>query len=169
VAGLGAGLLTDHVAHVRADALSQRTLEGRLGLGERLGEVAQSGGLAPLLVTMGDPRGHRWHHARVLVTEDGAQGPLEMLQGLQERGARRLLRLAPPATATPQARRQRAQAPNVWRTALGGQAIEGDAHTALRLSTLGQSVALLPLVAGQQGEGEGRRESAPMGGGEGEL
>ena len=40
---------------------------------------------------------------------------------------------------------------NLWRTALGCQAIEGDDQPTLRCGNLGQSVALLPLVAGQQG------------------
>jgi hypothetical protein len=53
VAGLGAGLLTDQVAHVLAHALSQLTLEGRIGLGKRLGEVAQIVGLAQLMATVG--------------------------------------------------------------------------------------------------------------------
>ena len=52
-AGLGAGLLTDQVAHVLAHALSQLSLEGRIGLGERLGQVAQIVGLAQLMVTVG--------------------------------------------------------------------------------------------------------------------
>src|SRR4029453_4652847 len=85
VTGLGAGLLTDQVAYVLADALSQLTLEGRIGLGERPGGVGQVVGLAQLMVTMGEHRGHRWHQARLLVTEYGENGPLEMLQGLQER------------------------------------------------------------------------------------
>jgi hypothetical protein len=66
LAGLGAELRTDQVAHVLAYALSQLPLEGRIGRGERLGEVAQRVGLAPLMATVGEHCGHRWYQARLL-------------------------------------------------------------------------------------------------------
>src|SRR4030095_7907631 len=119
--------------------------------------------------TVGQPRGHRWHQARLLVTEHSENGPLEVLQWLQESFERRLILLAQPATAKRQSRRQLANAPNLWLTALRCQAIEGDDQTALRLGNLGQSVSLLPLVAGQQGGVGGLIKMAHMGCGDGEL
>src|SRR6516162_2783698 len=103
------------------------------------------------MAAVGEHRGYRWHQARLLVTEHGENGPLKVLQRLQESFERRLILLAQPATAQRQSCRQLANAPNLWLTALGCQAIEGDDQPALRLGNLGQSVALLPLVAGQQG------------------
>src|SRR5437899_2724149 len=82
-----------------------------------LGEVAQIVGLAQLMATVGEHRGHRWHQARLLVTEHGENGPLEVLQRLQESFERRLILLAQPATAKRQSRRQLANAPNLWLTA----------------------------------------------------
>src|SRR5207253_9788409 len=66
-----------------------------------------------------------------------------------ERG---LILLRKPATAQGDAAGEFTDEPNLWLTSLGRQAIEGDNQAALRCGNLGQVGAVLPLVAGQEGQ-----------------
>src|SRR3989442_8599362 len=150
LAGRCGGLLTEQVAHLLAHTLAQRTLACRLGLSERLSEVAQRVGLTELMATVGEHCGSRWHQARLLVTEHGEHGPLKVRERLQESVERRLILLAQPATSYGQATRQFADEPNLWLAPLGSHAVEGEDQTALVLGNLRQAVLVLPLMARQQ-------------------
>ncbi len=96
-------------------------------------------------------RGHGRYQARLLVAEHGQDGPLEVLQRFQKGFKRGLILLAEPATAQRQATGEFADAPNLGLAPLRSQAIEGHDQAALLLGNLGQAIAVLPLVAGQEG------------------
>ena len=65
VAGLPLGFLSEHVAYLLTHGLAQLTLEGRIGCGERLGEIPQIVGLTELMTAVGQGCGNGWHQARL--------------------------------------------------------------------------------------------------------
>ena len=151
LAGLPLGFLLEHVAHLLAHGFTQRTLEGRIGFGERLGQIPQIVDLTELMTAVGQDGGDGRYQARLFVAEDGQNRPLQVLQGGEERLERGLIQLSKLTTAQRQPCGQVAHKPNVRLAPLGREAIQGDDHAALLLGDLGQSPALLTLVAGQQG------------------
>src|SRR5260370_39539071 len=92
------------------------------------------------MAAVGSHRGYRWHQARLLVTAHGENGPLKVLERLQESFERRLILLAQPATSDGQATRQFADEPNVRLAPLGIQAVLGLDATALVLRHLPPSL-----------------------------
>ena len=74
VAGRRAGFLPDQVADLLAHGFAQRTLEGGIGLGQGLSQVAQIMGLTKLIATVGQDRGHSRDQALLLVAEHGQDG-----------------------------------------------------------------------------------------------
>src|SRR5258705_12902318 len=95
---------------------------------------------------------HRWYQARLFVAEHGQDGLLQGLERFQKGFACGLILLAEPTTAQRQATGEFADKPNLGLAPLRSQAVEGHDHAALLLGNLGQAIAVLPLVAGQEGQ-----------------
>jgi hypothetical protein len=97
--------------------------------------------------------------------------PFEVLQRFQKGCKRGLILLAEPATAQRHATGEFADAPQLRLASLRGQASQGHNHAALLLGNLGEAIAVLPLVASQEGQIDlliqianmGRREADPGG------
>ena len=168
VAGWPPGFLPDHVALLLAHGMAPCPLAGRIGCGERLGQMPQRVGLAELRMPVGQRRGAGRPSTRVLGTEPGPHRPLQVPQGREERLARGLVQLRQPTTTQRPPRGQVAHAPNVGLTSLGRETIQGDDQAALLLGDLGQTPVLLTLVAGQQGSISVLREIAHRGCGDGD-
>ena len=94
LAGLPPGFLPEHVAHLLAHGFAQLTLEGRIGCGERLGQIPQIVGLTELMTTVGQDRGYGRYQARLFVAEYGQNRPLQVLQGGEEGLERGLIQLS---------------------------------------------------------------------------
>jgi hypothetical protein len=154
VAGRRLGFLTPHVTHLLAPVLSQSHLEGRSGRGQWFRQMAQIVGRTAWMAKVRQDRGDGRHPSRLLVAEHSQNRPLPVLQRGEEGFARGLSLFAPPAAAQGQAARQFADEPNLGRTPLGRQAVEGHDQAPLRRGDLGQVVVVLPLVASQQRQGE---------------
>jgi hypothetical protein len=86
----------------------------------------------------------------LLVAEHDQDGPLQVLERFQEGFERGLILLAQPATAQCQATEEIAEEQELRLAPLRSQAVEGHDHAALLRGNLGQLVAVLPLVAGQE-------------------
>jgi hypothetical protein len=101
--GLSPGFLPEDVAHLLAHGLAQLPLEGRIGGGEWLGEIPQIVRLTELMPAVGQDRGDRRHQARLFVAEYSENGPLQVLEGGEERLECGLIQLREPPTAERQA------------------------------------------------------------------
>src|SRR4029434_7634029 len=99
MAGLHPGFLTNQGTYLLAHVLSKLSLEGRIDLGQWLGQVPQIMGLTELMMTVGQDLGHRWHQARLLIAEHRQNGPLQVLERCEEGFERGLILLREPATA----------------------------------------------------------------------
>ena len=64
-----------------AHGFSKVHFEGRIGVSERLGEIAQIVGLAKLIAALGKDLSNGWHQARLFITEHGKNRPLKLLKG----------------------------------------------------------------------------------------
>ena len=78
--GLCPGGLAEEDAEVLAHGLAKGDLEGRIGLSQRLGQVAQIVGLAELMASVRQYSGHSGDQARLLVTQYRKNRPLQVLQ-----------------------------------------------------------------------------------------
>ena len=67
-------------AEMLAHGLAKGDLEGRIDLGQRLGQVAQIVGLAELMAHVRQHSSHSWDQARLLVTQYRENRPLQVLQ-----------------------------------------------------------------------------------------
>ena len=109
-------------------------------------------GLTKLMATVRQDRGHCRYQARLLVAEHGQDGPREVLERFQKGFERGLILLAEPATAQRHATGEFADEPNLGLAPLRSQAVESHDQAALLLGNLGQTIPVLPLVAGQKGQ-----------------
>jgi hypothetical protein len=109
-------------------------------------------GLPTLMATMRQDGRHCRDQARLLVAEHGKDGSLEVLQRFQKGFECGLILLAEPATAQRQATGEFADEPNLGLAPLRSQAVEGHDQAALLRGNLGEAIAGLPLVAGQEGQ-----------------
>src|SRR5439155_19265353 len=98
-----AGFLSDQVPNVLADGFAQLPLEGRIDLGQGLGQVAEIMGLTKLIATGGEDLGRSRYQGGLLVAEHRENRPLQVRERLQEGGERRLILLRKPATSQGQA------------------------------------------------------------------
>ena len=60
------GFLPESVTHVLAHGFAPRTFEGRIGCGERLGQIAQIVRLTALVAAVGQGCGYSRHQTRLL-------------------------------------------------------------------------------------------------------
>jgi len=109
-------------------------------------------GLTKLMATVGQDRGHSGYQALLLVTQDRENRPLAVLQRCQKGFERGLILLAEPATAQRQAAGEFADEPNLRLAPLRRQAVERHDQATLLRGNLGEALAVLPLVAGQEGQ-----------------
>ena len=101
------------------------------------------------MAAVGHDRGHCRYQARLLVAQHGQNGPLQMLQWFQKGFERGLILLAEPATAQCHATGEFADEPNLG-LAPSAPSRREPRSTALLRGNLGQAIAVLPLVAGQE-------------------
>jgi hypothetical protein len=99
LAGHRGGLLTEQVSHLLAHGFSQLSLEGRIGLGQRFGQVAQIMRLTKLMGTVGQNGGHGRYQTRLFVAEHRKDGPFQRCERFEEGFKRGLILLAKPATS----------------------------------------------------------------------
>src|SRR5262249_47016806 len=92
-------LLPEQVAHLLAQALGHAHLEGRIGLGGGVRQVAEVMGPTKLMRRVGQDLGHCRDQALLLVAEHGENRPLQVLERFQKGCERGLILLAEPTTA----------------------------------------------------------------------